>query len=117
MSSDPKTILQQANAAVAAGDNEGFLAFCTDDVTWHFIGERTITGKDALRRYLDETYIEPPDFNVTDELVDGDTLVAIGDIAIADAAGTKTRSSYCDVWRLRDGKLAELRAYVVPDPA
>src|SRR5690606_27314628 len=47
MSSDYKTILQQANAAVAAGDNEGFLAFCTDDVTWHFIGERTITGKDA----------------------------------------------------------------------
>lgn len=115
MSSDPGTILQQANARVAAGDNEGFLAFCTDDVTWHFIGERTITGKDALRRYMAETYVEPPQFSVTDLLVDGDTLVAIGEITITDAGGERTRSSYCDVWRLRDGRLAELRAFVVPE--
>ncbi|MGY1409413.1 MULTISPECIES: nuclear transport factor 2 family protein [unclassified Luteimonas] len=115
MPTDPRTILQQANAAVAAGDNEGFLAFCTDDVTWHFIGNRTITGKGAVRRYMDETYIHPPEFDVADLLVDGDTVVAIGDITITDAGGAQMRSAYCDVWRLRDGRLAELRAFVVPE--
>jgi ketosteroid isomerase-like protein len=30
-----------------------------------------------------------------------------------DATGKVMHSTYCDVWRIRDGKLAELRAFVV----
>ena len=33
-----KAILEQANAAVSQGDYEGFLAHCTDDVEWTFVG-------------------------------------------------------------------------------
>jgi hypothetical protein len=29
-----KEILLKANALVTEGNNEGFLLFCTDDVTW-----------------------------------------------------------------------------------
>lgn len=44
--------LEQANAAIAVGDYEGFLAHCTDHTMWHFVGERTLRGKEAVRRYL-----------------------------------------------------------------
>ena len=40
-------------------------------------------------------------------------VVAIGRITLTDAPGRRTTSDYADVWRLRDGKLAELRAFVV----
>jgi uncharacterized protein (TIGR02246 family) len=113
MSETNKAILQRANAAVRAGDNEGFLAHCTDDVQWTFVGERTLDGKEAVRRYMNATYLEPPRFAVAQLIAEGDFVTAIGDIAIKDAAGRVARSAYCDVWRLREGKLAELRAFVV----
>jgi ketosteroid isomerase-like protein len=108
-----KIVLQRANAAVLAGDHEGFLAHCTDDVKWTFVGERTLDAKDAVRRYMNATYLEPPRVTVAQLIAEGDFVTAVGDIAIVDAAGRVARSAYCDVWRLREGKLAELRAFVV----
>lgn len=113
MANSNRSVLLQANAAVAKGDHEGFLAHCTDDVTWQFIGAQTLSGKDAVRAYMKETYVEPPSFTV-DRLVAGeDHLTAMGEIELKDKSGKRVCYAYCDVWRLRDNKLAELRAYVV----
>jgi uncharacterized protein (TIGR02246 family) len=113
MSNTNKAILEQANAAVATGDYEGFLSHCTDDVVWTFVGDTTLKGKEAVRRYMQSTYVEPPRFVVAQLIAEGDFVTALGDIDITDGAGRTTHSAYCDVWRIRDGKLAELKAYVV----
>ena len=113
MSESNKAILEQANAAVIRGDHEGFLAHCTDDVEWVFVGDRTLKGKEAVRRYMNTTYIEPPKFVVADLIAERDFVTAIGTIDITDGTGKTAHSAYCDVWRIRDGKLAELRAFVV----
>ena len=42
-------------------------------------------------------------------------VVALGSIEIEDEQGRRRNAAYSDVWRLRDGKLAELRAFVIPD--
>lgn len=107
------SILKQANAAISAGDHEGFLAFCTDDTTWVFVGDRTLSGKDEVRRWMQETYRLPPVFDVHRSITDGDEVVAMGNITVVDQNGKSVRSAYCDVWRLREGKLAELQAFVV----
>lgn len=44
-----KAILLEGNAAIARGDNEGFLALCSDDTEWKFVGEQTLKGKEAVR--------------------------------------------------------------------
>jgi uncharacterized protein (TIGR02246 family) len=113
MSEKNKAILKQANAAVVKGDYEGFLSHCTDDVEWTFVGEKTLKGKEAVRRYMNSTYIEPPKFVVAQLIAEGDFVTAIGDIDMRDETGKTAHSAYCDVWRIRDGKLAELRAFVV----
>ena len=113
MSTGNKAILERANAAVASGDYEGFLAHCTDDVVWEFVGDQTLRGKDAVRRYMQATYVAPPTFVVEQLIAEGEFVTAIGEITLVDAAGAATRSAYCDVWRVRDGRLAELRAFVV----
>jgi ketosteroid isomerase-like protein len=113
MSQDCKAILQQANAAIVAGDHEGFLRFCTEDTQWNFIGERTLQGKEAVRCYMAETYKEPPKFEVHELIGAAEFVTAIGEITLKDAAGNPVRHAYCDVWRFRDGKLAELRAFVI----
>lgn len=108
-----RTTLELANAAVRDGDHEGFLAQCTDDTEWTFVGDRVLRGKAAVRRWMTDTYRQPPRFVVHEMIATADTVVALGEITVADDTGRDVTSSYCDVWHLRDGKLAELRAYVI----
>jgi ketosteroid isomerase-like protein len=113
MSERNKTTLEKANAAIAGGDIEGFLAFCADDLEWTMVGDQTLDGKEAVRRWMAKTYVEPPEFTVANLIAEGDFVVAHGAITTKDENGTSTHSSYCDVWRFRDGKMEALKAYVV----
>jgi ketosteroid isomerase-like protein len=113
MSEKNKAILTQANAAVVKGDHEGFLSHCTEDVEWVFVGDKTLKGKEAVRQYMKVTYIEPPSFRVDHLIAEGDFVTALGDIEMKDETGKLVHSTYCDVWRIRDGKLAELKAFVI----
>lgn len=110
---DNKTILQQANAALVAGNNEGFLAHCTDDTEWIFVGEQTLRGKPAVREWMRTAYQQPPRFRVEQLIAEADFVTALGTITLPDDHGQDVEYAYCDVWRLRDGKLAELRAFVI----
>ena len=105
-----KAALESSNAAITEGDIEGFLAFCTDDIEWITVGEEPIEGKGAVRRWMQENYVEPPRFEVTRLIGEGDFVVALGTIVV-DAESPP--ASYCDVWRFRDGKMASLQAFVV----
>ena len=110
-----KAILEKANAAVTEGDNEGFLSFCTDDVKWTFVGDQILEGKEAVRQYMKMTYLEPPKFMVEKLIAEGEFVTAIGEINLKDEEGKMIHYSYCDVWRFRDGEMAELKAFVIED--
>ncbi len=58
------TILHTANEYVSKGDYESFLAYCSSDTKWVFVGECTLNGKEEVRAYMKEFYIEPPVFDV-----------------------------------------------------
>ena len=113
MNLDNKHTLEKANAMVTNGDNEGFLEFCTEDVVWEFVGDQTLLGKQAVRKYMKSTYLQPPKFDVERMIADDDYVTAIGKISLNDATGKLIHYEYCDVWRFRDGKMAQLKAFVV----
>jgi ketosteroid isomerase-like protein len=113
MSENNKAILEKANAAITQGDNEGFLSFCTEDTEWTFVGDKTLRGKEAVRQWMATAYVEPPKFIVAHLIAEGDFVTALGNITMKDEDGTEVDYSYCDVWRFRDGKMAELKAFVI----
>lgn len=113
MNTDNKATLLKANALVTGGDNEGFLSFCTDDVVWEFVGDQTLQGKQAIRTYMNATYIEPPKFHVEKLVAEGDYVTTIGNISLKDESGKTVEYAYCDVWQFKDGLMAKLRAFVV----
>ncbi|MET0591277.1 MAG: nuclear transport factor 2 family protein [Polyangiaceae bacterium] len=113
MSKNHKQTLKEANAAIVAGDFEGFLERCTEDTEWIFIGDETLSGKTAVREWMRKAYKSLPRFNVTQLIAEGNIVVAIGQITVRDEDGNDTDSAYCDVWEFRDDKMARLRAYVV----
>lgn len=108
-----KEILEKANEAISRGDFEGFLVHCTEDTVWNFVGDRTLKGKEAVRRWMTEAYAEPPKFKVSQMIIEDQFVVARGEIMLKNAAGKEASYSYCDVWRFEDDRLAELNAYVV----
>ncbi len=108
MSEHNKATLQKANLAITQGEYEQFLAYCTEDTEWTFVGDRTLKGKEAVRQYMAEVYIEPPKFSVFTMIAEGDYVTALGEITM-----DGTHYSYCDVWHFRDGKMAELQAFVI----
>ena len=108
-----KATLEKANAAIVRGDYEGFLKFCTEDTEWTFVGDQTLKGKEAVRRWMAAVYKEPPQFQVERMIADAVTVVAMGDISIKDDKGHAMPHAYCDVWRFRDGLMAKLDAFVV----
>lgn len=108
-----KAILETANAAVTEGNNEGFLSYCTDDTEWTFVGDKTLRGKEAVRQYMATEYVEPPKFMVESLIAEGEFVTAVGKISMKNEEGKTVDYSYCDVWRFRDGKMAELKAFVI----
>jgi uncharacterized protein (TIGR02246 family) len=113
MSENNKAILEAANAAIAQGNNEGFLSFCADDMEWTFVGDKTLKGKEAVRQWMAMTYIEPPKFRVANLIAEGDFVTALGDITLKDEDEKAADYSYCDIWRFHGGKIVELRAFVI----
>jgi uncharacterized protein len=60
-----------------------------------------------------KAYVEAPEFTVTNLIAEGDFVTALGEITGKGDYGRPTHNLYCDVWRFRDGKMAELKAFVI----
>jgi len=102
-----KEILEKANQAFSKGDYEECLRYCTEDTKWTYVGDRTLDGKDKVREYLSAAY-EESTFSIERYVEEGENLVAIGWIKLMDSDGKITTSPVCDVWKFRNGKMAQL---------
>jgi ketosteroid isomerase-like protein len=112
MSAENKKIVEKVNEAFARGDVEAFLAHCSDDFIWTMVGEKPVVGKEATRQFMASVPADPPKFSVDRVVAEGDFVVAQGDMTMKE--GDKVVPyTYCDFWRLRGGKLVELRAFVI----
>ena len=107
------TILHKANEFVKKGNYENFLVYCTQDTKWVFVGERTLEGRDKVRAYMKEFYLEPPVFTVEKTIEEGDYVTVTGEITLKAVNGTYNHYDYCDIWRFENGKIAELKAFVI----
>ena len=113
MSASNRAIVESVNDSFAKGEIEGFLLACTDDVTWTMVGHKTTQGKDAIREWLTSMDCEPPTFTVDNLIAEGDLVVAHGDMTMKEKDGKTAPYAYCDIYRFRDGKIAELSSFVV----
>ena len=108
-----KAILAAGNAAIAAGNYEEFLSFCSEDTEWTFVGDQTLKGKEAVRQWMAAEYVEPPMNTVVRFLAEGDFLTVLGFLILKDKNGQATQYEYCDIWRFEEGKMVELKAFVI----
>ena len=114
-----KQIVLDFYAAGARGDMEACMALLADDVAWTNIGTTkfsgTYVGKTALVEQLLGPLFGALKAGIASEI---EQLTAEGDIVVAQTQGTAEthggaayNNTYCQVIRIRDGRIAEVKEY------
>jgi ketosteroid isomerase-like protein len=96
-------------------DHEQILSCLTDDIKWTVFGAFQLTGKDAYDKAIDGApeFIDPPELEVVCMIEQGDVVMAELTGTAKRAAGGEMRMSMAEVFVMRDGKIAERRAWVI----
>ena len=96
-------------------DHEQILSCLTDGIKWTVFGAFQLTGKDAYDKAIDGApeFIDPPELEVVRMVEQGDVVMAELIGTAKRAAGGEMRMSMAEVFVMRDGKIAERRAWVI----
>jgi len=96
-------------------DHEQILSCLTDDIKWIVFGAFQLSGKDAYDRAIDGApeFIDPPELEVVRMVEQGDVVMAELTGTAKRTAGGEMRMSMAEVFVMRDGKIAERRAWVI----
>src|SRR5688572_28547100 len=95
-------------------DHEQILSCLTDDIKWTVFGAFHLAGKEAYDKAIDGApeFIDPPELEVVRMVEEGDVVMAELGTATR-AAGGEIRMSMAEVFVMRDGRIAERRAWVI----
>ena len=114
MSADRKNTVEQINDAFAENNLDKVLSFCTDDLVWTMVGDTTVKGKDAIRKWIASMSPQPPQLMIQQTVADGDVVITRGDMIMKDSkSGIAHTYSFCDVYRFEGDRVAELIAFVI----
>lgn len=114
-----KQIVLEFYAAGARGDTDACLALLADDITWINIGSTKFSGTYSGKQVLVDQLLGP----LFSQLKAGiasrvERLTAESDIVVAQTSGSAEtldgvvyNNSYCQVIRIRDKKIAEVKEY------
>lgn len=114
-----KQIVLDFYDAGARGDMDACFALLADDITWTNIGTTKFSGTYAGKQALVEQLLEPLFGQLKAGIASAiERLTAEGDVVVAQTAGTAEthdgrpyNNTYCQVIRIRDGKIAEVKEY------
>ncbi|MGE3856805.1 MAG: nuclear transport factor 2 family protein [Dehalococcoidia bacterium] len=114
--SDHKRVVRAYMDAYARFDRATIGALLTDDVRWDVPGAFHIQGRDAFDAHIVDPYSDgPPQITITRLTEEDGVVIAEGRVRAARTDGSVVRLEYCDVFEMRDGKIARLISYLAPD--
>lgn len=110
--------VSKINEAFTRNDVEGFLLHCREDLYWNMAGDTEKKGKESIREWMKQMEgHEAPKFTVDAIFGDSSHVACHGEMTMKDPEGKEGRYSYCDVYTFADGKVTELRSFVVAHKA
>ena len=109
-----KEIIRKVNKAFTEDDAETILSYLADDVTWIMPGTFSHSGKDAFRKEINnETFAGPPAITVRTEIEEGDHVSVDGEVKCTKINGDVFDAFFADFYRFENGKIKEMRSYVI----
>ena len=105
-------IVQSFYKAWAAGDLDGSLAHCTEDIVWDNVPLKPFEGKERVRRFLEKfaNGMSHARYDIKNHLESGDLLM-IEAVERYNKDGHSVAVPYMALFTMRDGRIAEMRDY------
>lgn len=98
-------------------DHAGILSCLTDDVEWVVPGAFHTHGKDEFDQQIEGVdFAGSPLITVTRLTEENDVVVAEGSVRTQRKDGATIELVFCDVFEMRDGKIARLISYLMMTP-
>ena len=86
----------------------------SEDVRWDVPGAFNIQGKAAFDEHFVDPFSDgPPEITITRLTEENDVVVAEGTVRAPRRDGSVLALEYCDVFELREGKIARLISYLM----
>jgi ketosteroid isomerase-like protein len=97
-----------------ATDREQILSCLTEDVAWSIPGMFDVRGKSEFTKHIvDEGFTGKPLITVSRMTEEDDVVIAEGTVRAPREDGGFLDLAFCDVFEMRDGKIARLVSYLV----
>jgi ketosteroid isomerase-like protein len=96
-------------------DHDKILSCLTDDIQWTVFGHFHLTGKQAYDEAIEGPgWVGPPRLEAVRMVEEGDTVMAELRGWAQQKDGVPVRMSMAEVFVIRDGRIADRRAWVIP---
>jgi ketosteroid isomerase-like protein len=111
-----KEIVRKVIGGFEVNDTDAIMEHLADDMQLDMIGDFTITGKDEFRKKqeTDKEPMAPGTLTILNEIEDGNKVAVEGIIKCKMKNGTMYEASFSDFFKLENGKVKEMRFYVIP---
>ncbi|MFI0960519.1 nuclear transport factor 2 family protein [Streptomyces sp. NPDC021080] len=95
-------------------DHAQILSCLTDDIEWTVFGGFHLAGKEAYDAAVEGPgFVPPPQLDVVRMVEEDDVVMAELTGTVMRDTGEPMRMSMAEVFRMRDGKICERRAWVI----
>lgn len=95
-------------------DHAQILSCLTDDIEWTVFGAFHLTGKEAYDEAIEAPgFVPPPQLDVVRMVEQDDVVMAELTGSVRRDTGERMQMSMAEVFVMRDGKIAERRAWVI----
>lgn len=109
-----KAFVEKIDMAFSAGDTGFIISHMHNDVVWEMIGGSVFSGKKEVEKMLNDMgETSPPEITRTRITAEANRVVAEGFVQAITKEGAPFDAAYCDSYVIEDGKIKELRSYLV----
>lgn len=114
METTNKQLLEQINEAFERDEMEFYEAHLSDEIRWNILGDEVpVIGKKEYFEVLKMQELESfPEITVKNIIAEGDYVVIESTGKAITKTGKPYNQTYCDVYRLENGKIQEITTYL-----
>lgn len=110
-----KEIIREVNKAFMAKDLDTILKHVADDVQWDMPGAFSHKGKEAFGKEASNAFLGKLEIRARTEVEEGDHVVVEGEVEAQFAGSGAFKAVFLDLYRFENGKIKEMRSYVIPE--
>lgn len=115
--SEKEEFIRNFNVAFSRNDLDYILDTMTENITWNFVGEKPMEGKEAVKEFMEPMKnVETLEMEVVQIVTHGRTAAANGWMKIKEPSGEVKKFGFADFYEFsgfKNPKISKMTSYVV----